>query len=711
MSLLPEPPQTGRSLHLARAVFVSLLIVHLGFSLVGWSHGLLPGQEFRQTQTAISSLFIQRESNFALSYPTPILGKPWSAPMEFPLYQWAVVGVSNATKLPLAPSARVVSLACFYLIFPALLLLLRRLGVSPMHRWIAVSAILLGPIYVFYSRAFMIESMALMAAVWFLAAFVETMATQKVRWMFVATVGGVIASTVKITTFVPYVAAAALAAVFYLWQSWPKPGDPSAAWRPVRRVVVRAVGCVLPAAIAGWTWVKYSDYVKQQNVSADFLVSTALKGYNFGPWSMRFSSEYWQGITGHWAEGLAPLVVIFASLVVALIWGRAYRWLIVGCLALFLGVQLIFAQLYLIHIYYFYANGILLLLALGLTLAAVFHVLAPYRWARHLPWVALAAFSVTQYHAYRDRYLALQQLDTPGGGEHTKLLQEITAPDDVIVVVGDDWSSIIPYYAGRRALMIPVWREENAAYLDKAFAALRGSRVGAIIISKTSRSASRILDEAEHLLQILPRPTFTFRDDLVFYFHQDLQAQVAEKMHGPTAATYATLKVNPAIAEKSTRYTWKEITVAALADQSPFAAMTPMPEVLRTPLDKPMSTTVDNMRRLNAHAPSELVFPLTPGPHSLSAHYGMAEESYTATNGTATDGVDFLVLLRQPNRADRAIGEYSLVPHTRPEDRGTHSLTLKFDAPPGAQLILQTTPGPNSNTSFDWSYWGPMEIK
>ena len=172
MSPLLAPPPADRTLFFARAAFLALLISHVGFSLVGWSHGLLPGQEFRQTQTAISSLFIQRESNFALSYPTPILGKPWSAPMEFPLYQWAVVGVSNLTKLPLAPSARVVSLASFYLIFPALFLLLGRSGVRPAHRWIALSVILLGPIYVFYSRAFMIESMALMASVWFLAALV-----------------------------------------------------------------------------------------------------------------------------------------------------------------------------------------------------------------------------------------------------------------------------------------------------------------------------------------------------------------------------------------------------------------------------------------------------------------------------------------------------------------------------------------------------------
>ena len=41
---------------------------------------------------------------FRLAYETPVLGKPWSIPMEFPLYQWTVVVVSDLTGIALLAS-------------------------------------------------------------------------------------------------------------------------------------------------------------------------------------------------------------------------------------------------------------------------------------------------------------------------------------------------------------------------------------------------------------------------------------------------------------------------------------------------------------------------------------------------------------------------------------------------------------------------------
>lgn len=708
MSSTPTQPTAGPTLLLARAVFVALLIAHVGFSLVGTSHGFLAGQEFRQTQTAISALFIQREHNFSLAYPTPILGKPWSVPMEFPLYQWTVVAVSNLTHLPLAPSGRLVSLACFYLTLPGLLLCLRRLAVQPAHRWIALSIVLLGPLYVFYSRAFLIESMALMASIWFIAAFLEAMESRHTAWMVVAILAGVVASTVKITTFSPYLGAAAIATIVHLWRVRPWTEH---SLQAAKLVAARALGCTLPALIAASLWVRYSDNVKRQNISADFLISTTLTTFNFGEWSMRFTSAYWHELVTHWQEGLLPLGVILAATAIGLVWGGTYRWLIASLLGLFLGIQLVFAQLYKIHIYYLYANGVLLLLAVGLVICAAFVRLSRYPVLRHLPWVAVAMLAVSQFQNYRGSYLTSQQLDVAGGGEHTKLLEEITAPDDVIVVIGDDWCSIIPYYAGRRALMIPVWREENGAYLEAAFRSLKGSRVGAVILSKKSRSSALILNLAERTLQTLPLPAFSFRDDLVFYFHQDLQPRVVELLQGATRPEYQTLKLESSLPANSSRYAWKDIPMESVLDRSAFSELDPLPELLRTPLEKPLSTTVNNIRRFNAHAPSELVFALSVGPHVLTAEYGLSEESYTQTDGTGTDGVEFSVLMRVPSRADRAVARYMLNPRELPADRGMRKMTLNFQAPSGAQLILRTTPGPRNDTAFDWAYWGRVQLR
>src|SRR5262245_12839637 len=125
----PNPPAPW--LHrVALVVFVLALGFNAWGVSVGWKNINLPGHEFRQTQTGISAMFIQREGNFSLAYPTPVLGKPWSVPFEFPLYQWTVVVVSNTFHLPLVEAARVVSAACFYAFLVPLCLLLRRLGLN-----------------------------------------------------------------------------------------------------------------------------------------------------------------------------------------------------------------------------------------------------------------------------------------------------------------------------------------------------------------------------------------------------------------------------------------------------------------------------------------------------------------------------------------------------------------------------------------------------
>ena len=133
-SAAPNPHPAGPH-WLPPAVFLIALTVHCALSAVGWNNNNLPGVEFRQAQTAISAHFIQVENNFSPAYPTPVLGKPWSIPMEFPLYQWSVVVLSNATGLPLIQAARTISLLCLYLSLPAVWLLLRRLQWSRAARW------------------------------------------------------------------------------------------------------------------------------------------------------------------------------------------------------------------------------------------------------------------------------------------------------------------------------------------------------------------------------------------------------------------------------------------------------------------------------------------------------------------------------------------------------------------------------------------------
>ncbi|MES1167626.1 MAG: hypothetical protein ABUL61_00510, partial [Oleiharenicola lentus] len=149
------------------SVFAAALVFGLwGFS-VGWQSRNLPGIEFRQAQTALSIHYIQEERNFSIDYPTPVLGKPWSIPMEFPLYQWTAALIGDATGYSATKSGRLVTIACFYLMLPAVWLLLGRWQVAPGRRWMTLAVIVSSPFYIFYGRGVFIETMALMFSLWF----------------------------------------------------------------------------------------------------------------------------------------------------------------------------------------------------------------------------------------------------------------------------------------------------------------------------------------------------------------------------------------------------------------------------------------------------------------------------------------------------------------------------------------------------------------
>lgn len=176
-------------------------------------NGNLPGNEFRQTQTAVSALFIQRDGRHTLAYPTPVLGAPWATPMEFPLYQWAVVEVSNRTGWPLVQSGRAVSAACFYVALVALFPLLRRLGLSRARCLLVMGLVLTCPLYVFYTRAFLIESMVLALSLWFLVAFTRFIAQPGFGWLLLVSALGVVAGVLKVTTLIVFLIPAGLLTV------------------------------------------------------------------------------------------------------------------------------------------------------------------------------------------------------------------------------------------------------------------------------------------------------------------------------------------------------------------------------------------------------------------------------------------------------------------------------------------------------------------
>jgi hypothetical protein len=408
--------------------------------------------------------------------------------MEFPLYQWIVAAWVELTGMPLDQAGRTISVLGYLISLWLVYLCLEHWRMSRPLRLVFLTLILTSPIYLFWSRTFMIESLALcfcLAYVLFASRFIR-----EPRWVSIAAAGffGCLAGLTKATTFFAF----ALAVALLLARLILSPnGQPLVA--RARAYLARAAGilvacALLPLAVV-LAWTRHADSLKAQVPFANFITSAALERWNFGTWEQRVSSKFWQEITlgriipDTFGSLLMPTIVglLFAS---SLIWLKGRRLAVAFSLLLFLAAHLTFTNLHLVHNYYQYANAIFLLVAAGFGIVALIE-------SEREPLIAHGALALvllvgSGIHGYHQRFAgaALHNRDVP---PIVDAIREHTPQEGVVLIYGADWSSEIPYYAERRAIMDIVFRPLENAVMQQTLALL-GERTLEGVVSCGMRS-------------------------------------------------------------------------------------------------------------------------------------------------------------------------------------------------------------------------------
>jgi hypothetical protein len=689
---------------IALLVLCVAALFHLWTMTLGWTSANLPGNEFRQAQTAISAYHIQKDSDFSLAYPTPVLGKPWSIPMEFPLYQWSAVWVSNATGLHLVQSGRLVSIVCFYLTLPALYLVLGLGRVPPGRRYLALAFVLTCPLYTIYTRAFMIETMALMFSTWFLLAYLRAVGRGSPGWLAVAIIAGTLAGLVKVTTFM---FALMPAFVWTLWRFWRlRPGQPGGGTRAWGGVFAFGLAAALvPVIVSAW-WVHFADAVKAQNPAGAFLTSENLRNYNFGI-GRRFAPEVWNQ---HWYQIFrevtsVPVTLAAGALALIFAW-RHWGW-IAGMLALFFAVQVVFPELYAWHAYYYVANAVVLMIAF----AAVGWGLLDSRLPRAAAWALIGVLMAGQVRGFFAVQYEAMHGSSLGGSSMTKAIRSVTEPEDVLLIAGEDWSSIIPYYSQRRALMIPNGREFQPTYLEEVFAKMEDERVLVMLVRDKVRTYRPFLDRAIQTFGFHPTPVFTWKDFDV-YMEENLRLGAIPIVKGLEDRQFLALTPD-ALADQDAMHS-REIVVAKLPGQSRqfFRQMTPTPVQFFS--DFGLGTVQFNDREyFNAHPTLRLYFDVAAGEREIAFEGAIIDWAYEekVPYGDRTDGVEFTVYEELPDGGRRTLFTRLLHPRDRPSDRGVQAMTARFTLERDARVVLATSPGPVGSVARDWAMLGKVEIK
>ena len=452
---------------------------------VGWSHGILDVHAWRQTHTAISAYEMAFRHGPFWTYRTPIFGPPWQWPLELPLFQWLAAVVSTTLPLDLDRAGRLVSVAFYVLAFVPAWFVLDLLDIAPRHRAIVLALIWASPLYIFWSRTFMIESTATCLAVAYLA-LVDRATRERgaaVQYGQLGAVAGVgaLAGMVKVTAFTAFIAAATALIVYRAHRS---------GWRRRTAVTILACAVAVPVAATG-AWLAFADHLKAGSELASEVNWAGERDQRFGTLAERFTARSWYAAPANVVLGRTRHTVVasgglFALALLATL-RRPRRFAAsAACVALYFLPIAIFMRLFNVHVYYSYENGLFLAVAAGCGIVTLLEGSLLLRGAG----VALfAAMLVGMASNYLAGYYVDQESGSLAPITVSALARTLTAPDEVMLIYGLDYSPAVPYEAERRAIMDHRDRSIDDPAIAPALARLAaaGGRIGAIVACGESR--------------------------------------------------------------------------------------------------------------------------------------------------------------------------------------------------------------------------------
>lgn len=672
------------------------LVLNFAFSLVGLTHSLEEVHVFRQLQTALTARSIL-DDGFQLAYLTPVFGPPWSVPMEFPLYQVCVAKLAAWTGLSLEPAGRLTALSFLYLSVPALWMLAGELGLPRQRRWMLPGLTLVSPVYLYYSRSFMIESCALCAATWFLLGYVRFLRTQANGWLAASVVFGIAAALAKITTWLVFLVPACLWTLWHLRQA-------AREGRPVARLATtgpRALAAVLPGLLVGWVWVHFSDGIKASNPFSRDLVSTTMHAFTFGTLAQRGSGDFWQRIFDHTLATALPMANVTLAVVFALLHRPDARRRGLLLLSGFAAGPLLFANLYFVHDYYFYANSVFLL---GVLVLAWNEVLDLPSFPRVTRYGIVAASLAVQVWSFTHSYFNVQQKPLREPPELGGILRELTRPDDIVLVFGQDWDSSTAYYSHRRAIMVIENRTDKLDQIDEVISRVRPEQIGALVVTGRLRAYPDYVKRFTDRLGLPAAPALVSPDTLIFIRSDRLASGLGSVRSLPVKDFHFAEPPAP----DDGGFPRLAATDANLADPQYTGSMDPKPIQIIFPFA--LSTCeLDGRPFFSAHAPTDFVFELPPGAKALDAEFGILPAAYSDKN--ETDGVEFRVELVELTGERRQLYSSYLDPYRKPADRGMKRLHVPLPKRAGARIWVRTLPGPRNNISCDWAFWGNISLR
>jgi hypothetical protein len=430
------------------AALVAVLVHDLFYLLIGLRHTIDDYYGFRQTQTALTAYWLAQDGPW-LAYETPVMGSPWTIPFEFPVYQLLTAALT-LMGIPIDVGGRLVSFAFFVGALGPLWVLLKTLDFPRTTRLIVSILFLAAPLQIFYARTLMIESTAVFFGLLWLASLAQFLKRRSWGVFAVTLVAGSLATLTKVTTFPAFGFLGGILILVYALRAWRAGID-----RDRLATLALAAMAVLVPLLVAYAWIAYSDQLKLGSPISALLTSGALHQWNFGSWQQRISLKLWQDVVLFRALpdifGYGVWIAI-PALGASLITRKNGLATLLSVTAFFVPF-LVFTNLHIVHSYYQNANAMFALAAVGFGLGALATSGRPVIVA-----ALLAAIVVGQLTFFRKNYTdVIWYPPKPPELLIALRAKEMTNPDESLLVLGLDWSSVVPYYSERKSLAVPSW--------------------------------------------------------------------------------------------------------------------------------------------------------------------------------------------------------------------------------------------------------------
>jgi hypothetical protein len=243
-----------------------------------------------------------------------------------------------------------------------------------------------------------------------------------------------------------------------------------------------ALACAGAPVLAVKTWTRAADHAKSRSILGRSVTSKSLKSWNFGTLQQRLSAETWSVFSNRTDLPLGGKTA-FAIAALGLVMARRRIVEIAGCLLLYLVSILTFTNLYFVHDYYYFANNIFLIVAVGLVIVAMIEDGGRLRDGAI---AAIALLLGSMGYDYSQTYRPIQAHNEMGRQRLGVAIRDQTAPGDTVVLLGFDWSSEVPYYSERRTLCLTNWAKPGRA--RASLKALASSRIGAVAVLPSAQT-------------------------------------------------------------------------------------------------------------------------------------------------------------------------------------------------------------------------------